>query len=184
MKLNSNYLRAIETLSFDKVTVRVVFANAPVYEGPVEELGAYTKRWKSPDLSDSTVEGKKVGVFPVFLPTTKAHREHLAEALSGNLSGHDGVTVTIKRGYAFTFGKPAQGREFMKSLKEAEVPFKLTANFGYCVTGLPSKPPVKATPKRIRKAPPKADLDDALAEAELDKRQDEALKKLQDMIQS
>ena len=84
------------------LSVKVLFTDAPPYEGPSEGLVAHCKKQPSfkCHISKAEVDGEKMGVFWTFTPTTQRERDWLA-AKTGQEIGKGRVYTWATRYSAF-----------------------------------------------------------------------------------
>ena len=98
------------------LSVKVLFTDAPPYEGPSEGLVAHCQ--KQPKfkchISESEVDGTKRGVFWTFKPTTKRERDWL-EAKTGQ---------EIGKGRVYTWATRYSAVKNYKEIVAAGIPTK------------------------------------------------------------
>ena len=109
-KLSPRYLRGVESMTFTATGVKVEFKNAPSYEGDLEGLKEHMRRTKAV-FKHSQVDGKKVAIFPAFIPSNKEQRQVLAQ-----VTGAESVD-----GKAYTFATKFKANEFAQALSAAGV---------------------------------------------------------------
>ena len=100
--LTPRWVANISSLTFAATSVRVVFKDAPVYEGDLEGLKEHVKEHNA-HFQDSTVEGRKVGIFYVFKPSNQRQRDWLAGKVGRMFEPGDCYTFATRWAAAQTF---------------------------------------------------------------------------------
>lgn len=112
-----------ELLLTNEEPIKVVFTNAPPYEGDLEGLGDHVRKYNARFAKGSKHGDKNASFLPRFVPTSDKHRAVLTTKLG----------VKIEGSPIYTFGSIQKANELAKELLKIGINWNKQTNFGWAI---------------------------------------------------